>query len=152
MFSLQKLIVYLADPWVEYFGLTFFATFFALVVRLSSRTIVSIQREDWAVGFDLAQTAIFAILADGSASAVHLIAQGHLALEDPVVKKLTVLPILLLCMVVGLFTMSLVVRKYGWETPPGVGLEPKLNWKGALLPAPVGLVYLVVLVKWVRVS
>jgi hypothetical protein len=152
MFSLQNLIGYLADPWVEYFGLTFFATGFSLVTRVSSRPVVSIQREDWAVGFDLAQTAIFAILADATAETVHSIARGQFHPETRVEMKLVVLPFLLLCMVGLLFLAALIVRKYGWETPPGKGREPRLNRIGVSIPIPLGLLYMTLLVKWVRIS
>src|SRR5690348_13112914 len=61
MFSLQTLVHFLENPWYKYGFLSLCATAISLIVKLCSRRKTEVTREDWAVGFDLAQVAIFAI-------------------------------------------------------------------------------------------
>jgi hypothetical protein len=149
MFPLLTWVRYLVDPWVEYGALTFFATVFSLVVKVSLRRQANMEREDWAIGLDLAQTAIFAMLANTTVEAIHTFAAGGPLPNQAAVAKLLVFPYLLLFLFLVLLSCSIAVRRYGWE-PSRSGQPAKLNWFGTLGPIPVGLVYMLILIKWVR--
>jgi hypothetical protein len=141
-------ILVLANPWYKYGFLAFVATFVSLLLKLSSRPdTLKMQLEDWAVGFDLAQVAIFALLTDAVAEVVRaIVVEGKIEFDLATVERLIALPSLLGGMIIFLFFVALLVRKHGWQT---VGAELRLNRGGALGPIPVGLIYLAVCILFI---
>lgn len=141
-------ILVLANPWYKYGFLTFAATFVSLLLKRSSRPdAVPTPLDDWAVGFDLAQVATFAVLTDGVAEVVRaIVVNRQLQFDLATVEKLIALPSLFAAMVVFLFFVALLVRKRGWSP---VGTDLRLNKWGAFGPIPVGLFYLTISIVFI---
>jgi hypothetical protein len=144
----HKWIELLANPWFKYGFLTFVATFVSLLVKFSSRLdAIRMELDDFAVGFDLAQVAIFAVLTDGVAEVVHaIIVEGKEQFDLATVEKLIAIPSVLFAMIVFLFFLTLLVRKHGWKWD---GTQWKLNDWGVFLPVGAGLLYLTAVIVFV---
>lgn len=146
MVSLGKWMWVLESPWFKYCGISFLATIFSLIVKLSSRANVYTRREDWAVGFDLAQVSIFAVLTDGSAGVIRALAAGQREFPSSVVASLIGWTWLLVFMVGLLFVSALLVRGHGWRKS-ATGDE-ELNGWGLYGPLALGIGYMGITVLW----
>lgn len=160
MFSLEGAIHLLENPWIKYGFFTFCATTLSLIIKFSSRRTTKKRAEDWAVGFDLAQVAIFALLTEGTADAVRILVGSQAVIPKQVVERLIFLPIILLCMFIVLMLLALCVRDHGWrntapsrKTTGGAGaaaasLDPELNSFGLVGPLILGVTYLIIPILW----
>lgn len=145
---IHSLIVFMANPWYRYGFLTFIATLVSLIVKLVSRPDgVKTQVEDFAVGLDLAQVAIFTVLSDGVADVVHtIVVEKRRQFDLRVVEHLVAMGPVLAAMIFFLFMTTLFVRKHGWQY---VGREWRLTFLGAFAPLPVGLLYIALAILFV---
>jgi hypothetical protein len=162
--SFDRSIHLLENPWIKYGFFTFCGTALSLVIKFSSRNNTRKRMEDWAVGFDLAQVSIFALLLDGTAEVIRALLVDQATIPKPVVEKLVLLPFVLLFMFGGLVVLALFVRGRGWNYPaatPGAGLsaagaqsrsisdDAELNWFGIIAPLILGIIYLMIPILWV---
>jgi len=138
----------LASSWFKYGLLPCITTGVALLIKFNSRPDARRPaRDDWAVGFDLCQVSVFAILADGVADAVKSVA--HREASPRVSERLAELPWILVGMLLVLILVSFVVRKTGWAMPGGAhGSQPELNLWGVILPLVIGFGYIIGTIVW----
>lgn len=133
----------LLSPQWRYAGLTFVATILSLVVKGSSRPDPRrLDREDWAVGFDLMQVAMFALLGDGAVEVVRASQRGNPALDDALVQFIVSF-VALFFMFLILIVLSVLVRWYGWNVS---GRHAELKTWAILTPLPFGLIYIAICV------
>lgn len=136
----------LTASWFKYGALPFIATGLALLIKFNSRPDTKRSaREDWAVGFDLCQVSVFAILGDGVADAVQDL--SNKGLNKNVTARLADLPWILFGMLGILILVSYIVRKAGWKAA-GSGAAPELNAFGVILPLLIGVVYVICAIMW----
>lgn len=136
----DKVLHFLVSPWYKYIFLSFAATILSLIIRSFSRPSGKPELEDWAVGHDLAQVAMFTLLADGVAEGIEAI-NRHQPLPD----KVILLGPALFFMFFFLLCSVLLVRVYGWEPVTPHLPCPHLK-KGAIFgPIPFGLLCFAVL-------
>lgn len=99
------------------------------------------QKEDLAVGFDLAAIALFFLLVHASSLAVQV---TKTPTDIALLEKSIVMPWILCAFLLGLWIMSTLVRKVGWEA------EGKLmiGW-GLVTPGLFGIACLAFALTWI---
>jgi hypothetical protein len=131
----------------EFLVLPLMAAALGVFVKMVSRndTHASFAKEDVAVGLDLALTAMVTLL-------IYSIKLARMVVDapkDPAVsadlqRRMIEYPWLVAALVFGLWGVSTVVRKLGWEE------RDKLRWgAGIIFPLLYGFVSLVAVVSWI---
>jgi hypothetical protein len=146
---------FLEAPYVKYLLVTLFATLVSIALKKTSRpdSRLKLSKEDWTVGFDFAQIAIFAVFTDGITTWVRAGSQPD-AHPDLALEQIALIAVLLLLGVVGIVVVAVLVRQWGW-TPPGTTtsggkttVTPAELRLGAVIAVDlVGLFYLIVAVE-----
>jgi len=134
----------LANKYFLQFAVPLIAIILSVFLRFVTRSDfhAPFRKEDLAVGFDLAITALLLLVTSSAALAKEL-------LRDPTnqvyFNKSISIPWLILSYVLGIWAVSTLVRKYGWE---GDGrLKP--FW-GICAPGVFGLILLLITVNWIE--
>ncbi|EME0096352.1 hypothetical protein VXI05_004452 [Vibrio parahaemolyticus] len=125
------------------FGVPLLTAILSVFVRCVTRNDnhTAFQKEDLAVGFDLSVTGILVYIT-GSAQLMRNIPVSDRSPE--IVDKITTIPWILLAMVVSVWAMSTIVRKFGWKE------DQKLtNICGIAIPNLFGLFILLLAVNWI---
>jgi di/tricarboxylate transporter len=98
------------------------------------------RKEDWAFGFDLSLAALLFFIVDSAAAVERVVTYPT---QQPNLDKLASTPWVLLAMFLGLWGMSTVVRKAGWED------EGRLRvFGGIVLPNFFGILLLAFAISW----
>ena len=110
--------------------------FLRYVTRNDKR--VAFKKEDLAVGMDLSVTALVIFI-------VHATALAKESQSNPdIATSLTIVPWFIMVFVIGIWAVSTVVRKRGWERAGKLDLF----W-GIIIPDVFGLVALLFVVNWI---
>ncbi len=102
---------------------------------------VSFQKEDLAFGIDLSITALLIFVVSSSSIVKLSLAQGA---PQNIIDKANAIPWILLSVFLGIWAVSTIVRKLGWEQ------DGKLHifW-GISLPNVFGIIVLLFVVSWI---
>jgi len=103
---------------------------------------VSFQKEDLAFGIDLSITALLLFVVSSSTVVQQSLAQGA---TQAVMNKANTIPWILLSVFIGIWAISTIVRKVGWEG------DGKLHvvW-GISVPNIFGILVLLFVVNWIK--
>lgn len=126
------------------FGVPLLTVALSIFVKYVSRNDLhtGFRKEDLAVGLDMAVTALL-IFITGSAQIA-----SKLPIIDPpkeTVDQLASVPWILMAFLIGMWGVSTVVRKLGWEKDDKL----KIFW-GIVVPGLFGLLTLLFAVNWIR--
>lgn len=103
---------------------------------------VSFQKEDFAFGIDLSITALLIFIVSSAGLVQQSIVPG---VSESVIIKVNTIPWILLSVFLGIWAVSTIVRKLGWEG------DGKLHvfW-GISVPDIFGILVLLFVVNWIR--
>lgn len=137
----------LANAYFKDFIIPLLSVFLTIAVKVVSRKdlFMKTTKEDWAIGFDLAVTALILLVSYCSKCAIdiHQTSNPNAELYK---KKLEFLPWILFFYILGLWALSTLVRRYGWEQSQNK--ELKIFW-GVVIPDIVGLLGLLFIVNYI---
>ena len=134
---------FLANKYFLQFMVPIIAIGLSIFLRFVTRSDfhAPFRKEDLAVGFDLAITALLLLVTSSATLAKELI-------NDPTnsayINKSLSVPWLILTYVVGIWGVSTLVRKYGWE-----GDDRLKPFWGIFAPGIFGLILLLTTVNWI---
>lgn len=135
---------FLKDESFLQFGVPLLTVALSIFVKYVSRNDrhTGFRKEDLAVGLDMAVTALL-IFITGSAQ----IASSMPATNPPkeIVEQLASVPWVLMGFLVGMWGISTLVRKLGWEDDDKL----KIFW-GIVVPGLFGLLTLLFAVNWIK--
>jgi len=137
-----------ANPYFKEFIIPLLAVFLTVGVKVVSRkdSFVSLEKDDFAIGFDLIVSSLILLVTYSSKIAIDL----HKGTADNVElcqRKLEYLPWILFFSVFGLWALSTIIRIYGWENNQSKVLK---LWQGIILPTFVGLIALLLTVNFIE--
>ncbi|QUM89687.1 hypothetical protein HWV03_13185 [Moritella sp. 36] len=133
----------LGTPYFLQFGVPLITVGLSIFIKYVTRNDrhPGFKKEDTAVGLDLAVTALL-IFITGSAKLA-----GDLPPVNPpadIVEKLAAVPWILMAFILGIWGVSTLVRKLGWESDDKL----KIFW-GIIVPDIFGLSVLLFVVNWI---
>jgi hypothetical protein len=118
-------------------------------VKVVSRRTLSVNRDDFAVGFDIALGALvlFVVkMVNASRTVIHV---ADAAVRDRFQAQLIAMPWMLLFWIAAFWGMSTVVRQWGWESVGGAQPQSeRLTFVGVGVPIAFGLASLLLAVLW----
>ena len=129
------------NPYIKYFVVTIFATVLSIFVKATSRNDrynIFIKKDDFAVGIEFSVTAL-----------ILLVTEYTSILSNPTIDstsndKIVALPLMLLFLFIGLFSISTLIRKKGWQN------QDELKWStGIIIPGLYGLITLIIVINWI---
>jgi uncharacterized membrane protein YgcG len=136
----------IAEPYFLQFGVPLITVGLSIFLRYVTRNdhYSGFVKEDLAVGLDLAVTALLLFIAASAQVAQSLPTITDTGKAAEMATQLSSVPWLLMSFVVGIWAVSTIVRKLGWES------DGKLNvgW-GIVVPDIFGLVALIFVVNWI---
>ena len=139
------MISLLSNSYVKFFAIPLFTTLLAVFVKMVSRNDKHkfIKKEDFAIGLEIAVTALLLLLSDTLNYASRLrVEKDMIRIQDS--DKLISVCWLILAIVVGLWAVSTLIRKKGWIT------EDEMHWEyGIVIPNVFGLTILIIVVNWI---
>lgn len=141
----------LLNPYFSDFVVPLFSVFLTSGIKIVSRkdNYMSFQREDFAIGFDLLVTSLILIVVFASQTS-YLIYQNQVSNIEELKTKLELFPWIILLFIIGLWSLSTVVRLKGWEQTNN-SINPVLHkfW-GVGLPTVIGIIALLITVKYFK--
>jgi len=137
------MIRFLGHPYFLQFCVPLIAVGASVFLRFVTRSDVhkSFKKEDLAVGLDLSVTALLIFIAAGSKLAQDLAQNPQ---DTVLVAKSTSVPWVLAALIVGIWGVSTIVRKLGWEDDDKL----RVFW-GITVPDVFGLLALLFVVNWI---
>lgn len=132
------------NPYFTYFIVTLLTTGFSIFVKAVSRNDhhIPFKKEDAAVGLELSVTALILLITDSVRFTTEIFKKQETPIPE---NKLILLPWLIFSLVVGLWSISTLVRKKGWAN------QDELNWGcGILIPGAYGLGTLLIVINWIK--
>lgn len=141
----------LLNPYFSDFGIPLLSVLLTMAIKIVSRkdNYMSPQREDFAVGFDLLVTSLILITVFASRAA-YLIANEQTSNKIELTNKLNLLPWVILLFVIGLWSLSTIVRIKGWEINPNNPNPILHKFWGVILPTSIGVIVLLFTVKYFK--
>lgn len=132
----------LCNQYFLQFGVPLIATMLTVFVKYVTRKDGpgSFQREDLAVGFDLSISALMIFIAGQANIAKQLVSKPQ---EQILLEKAANAPWILLAFFVGIWGLSTLVRKVGWNDKNRLS-----GFVGIFLPDTLGIVLLAAAVNW----
>ena len=134
---------FIGDPFFIQFVVPLLTVALSVFLKFVTRNDhhVSFRKEDFAFGIDLAITALLLFVVSSSTVVQQSLQQGA---SQTVISKSHGVPWVLLSVFVGIWAVSTIVRKLGWET------EGRLHlfW-GIVLPNTFGIIVLLFVVNWI---
>jgi uncharacterized membrane protein YgcG len=101
-----------------------------------------LRKEDFAIGLETMIAAILLLISDTLKYASSMSNEEIQLINN---KKILILPWVLLCCLIGLWGISTLIRKKGWNG------EDNMNWWwGIILPNILGLSILIFAVNWIN--
>lgn len=137
----------LANPIFKDFFIPLVSVFLTIAVKVVSRkdSFMETTRDDFAIGFDLAVTSLILLVLYASRIAVEV--NENISPKISVYKlKLEYVPWLLCCFIFGLWALSTIVRRFGWEQNQTKVLK---MWWGVMFPNILGLTALLFIVNYI---
>lgn len=134
---------FLANEFFLQFGVPLIAVGLSMFVKLVSRNDIHtpFRKEDLAVGLDLAVTALLLFVTASSTIASDLLKQPT---NTALTEKAQSVPWIMAAYLVGIWGVSTIVRKFGWEDEDKL----KVSW-GIIAPGIFGLLTLFLTVRWI---
>lgn len=145
MLPIGMIISFLSNNYVKFFAIPLLTTLLAVFVKMVSRNDkdVFIKKEDFAIGLDISVTALLLLLTDTLNYASRLATEKD-AIRMHDTEKLISVSWLMVIFVVGLWGMSTLIRKKGWNNPD------EMHWGyGIIVPNIFGLTTLIFVVNWI---
>jgi len=137
----------LLNPYFKEFVIPLLAVFLTIGVKVVSRkdAYMGLEREDFAIGFDLIVSSLILLVTYSSKIAADL-HSGQATNPEMCNEKLEYLPWILFFSVFGLWGLSTMVRAFGWENN-----QNKLRlWPGIVIPTALGLFALLLTVNFIE--
>jgi di/tricarboxylate transporter len=134
----------LADPLFTQFGLPLITVILSVFLKFVTRNDqhTSFQKEDLAFGIDLSITALLLFIA----SCPNIVKQSTMpSVSEAVIGKVNSIPWILLSVMVGIWGVSTLIRKLGWEEAGKL----HIIW-GISIPNIFGIFVLLFVVYWIR--
>ncbi|EJC6746747.1 hypothetical protein QTG64_004289 [Vibrio vulnificus] len=134
---------FIIHPYFLNFGVPLITAVLSVFIKCVTRNDnhTSFRKEDLAVGLDLSVTGVL-IYITGS---VQLARSVPVSDRTPdIVEKITIMPWILLAMMVGMWGVSTIVRKFGWASDQELTIIC-----GMIVPNVFGLAILLLAVNWV---
>ena len=134
----------LGTPYLLYFGVPLITVCLSVFIKYVSRNDKhsGFKKEDTAVGLDLAVTALLIFITESTQLA------RSLPVNNPpqnIINKLSSVPWILMAYLVGIWGVSTLIRKRGWEE------DNKLEMiYGIIIPNFFGIVTLLFVVNWIE--
>lgn len=131
---------FLEDPYFLQFGVPLITVGLSIFIKYVTRNDrhSGFRKEDLAVGLDLAVTALLIFITASTQLA------KNAAQSNQITEQLASVPWILMAFLVGIWGISTVVRKLGWES------DDKLKWGwGIVFPGSFGLFTLLFVVNWI---
>ncbi|MFH1217967.1 MAG: hypothetical protein V1706_15855 [Pseudomonadota bacterium] len=137
-------MIVLGDEYFLQFGVPLITVTLTIFVKYVSRNDrhSGFRKEDLAVGLDMSVTALLIFITGSAGIASSLPANNP---PPDVVEKLTSVPWVLMGFVIGMWGISTLVRKLGWEDDDKL----KVFW-GIIVPGLFGLLTLLFAVNWIK--
>lgn len=140
------MIELLSNTYFKFFVIPLVTTLLAVFVKIVSRNdkFSAVKKEDFAIGLEIAITAILLLISDTLKYATKL--QSTPSNEQILANdKLISVPWILLVFIIGLWGISTLIRKMGWKT------EDDMHWWwGIIFPNIFGLLSLIFVVSWIN--
>jgi hypothetical protein len=138
----------LANSCFKDFAIPLISVFLTIAIKVVSRkdTFMEATKDDFAIGFDLAVTALILLVSYASKIAVDVHANTSTNIEA-YKKKLEFVPWLLFFFTLGLWALSTLVRRFGWEQ--GANKTLKTSW-GVVIPDIIGMSALLFIVNYIE--
>lgn len=139
------MIEILSNSYFKFFVIPLVTTLLAVFVKIVSRNdkFSSVKKEDFAIGLEIAITAILLLISYTLNYASDL-KQSTSPIPTLDNSKLVSVPWILLMFFIGLWGISTLVRKMGWKSE-----EDMHWWWGIILPNLFGLISLIFVVNWI---
>lgn len=136
-------MIFLGNEIFLQFGVPLITVALSIFVKYVSRNDrhSGFRKEDLAVGLDMSVTALLIFITGSAHIASSLPANNP---PDEVVQQLASVPWILMGFVIGIWGVSTVVRKSGWEDDDKL----KISW-GIIAPGLFGLLTLLFAVNWI---
>lgn len=141
---MNKLI---SDPLFVNFIIPMITVALGIFIRYVSRNDghKQISKDDFAFGFNISITALILFLTSASKLAQQLGNSQSQLPQQTIQAKLAEFPYIALAIVIGLWGLSTVVRKVGWESDGKLKLV-----LGIIIPDIVGIAFLLFVVGWIN--
>ncbi|EGQ8029030.1 hypothetical protein ACCH70_004402 [Vibrio vulnificus] len=133
----------LGNPYFIQFGVPLITVGLSIFIKYVTRNDrhSGFKKEDVAVGLDLAVTALLIFITGSSQLTASLPADNP---PVEMVNKLASVPWIIMAFIIGIWGMSTLVRKLGWESDDKL----KVFW-GIVVPDVFGLAVLLFVVNWI---
>ena len=138
------MIKILTSTFFTYFIVTLITTVFSVFVKSVSRNDShrSLKNEDFAIGLELSVTALILFIADSVAYTQKiLLTESTLSAEY----KIIVIPWIIFLFIFGIWIISTLIRKKGWESENKLKIIP-----GIIIPNLFGFLALIFVVYWIN--
>lgn len=133
---------FLAQPYFIEFVVPLIAVGLSIFLKYVTRNdkYKGFRKEDLAVGLDLAVSSLLVFITSSAQLAVQIQSAPDLAKND----VLAGAPWMIAAFFIGLWGVSTIVRKLGWED------DEKLHlWWGIVVPNVFGIILLLIVVNWI---
>ena len=133
------------NPYFKYFVVTIITTLFSVFVKAVSRNDrhIPFKKEDLAVGLELSVTALILLVTDSVKYTSDILSKTSVDITTD--NRIIALPWLLFFLLVGLWSISTLIRKKGWKS------QDELTWAaGIIIPGFYGLITLIIVINWIK--
>lgn len=134
----------LLNPYFLNFFVPLVSTFVTVFVKVVSRNdrFTTFKKEDFAIGIDLSITALILFITQSVRTCILFVSQP--VSNESIQNKVALIPWVIITFLFGIWTVSTLIRKLGWEN------EDKLNlfW-GIIIPYVFGFISLFFVVNWI---
>ena len=137
------MIALLSNNYFKFFVIPLFTTLFAVFVKIVSRNdkFTAFKKEDFAIGLEIAVTAVLLYISDTlNYASRNKAVNPNSAIQNN--DKLISVPWILLAFLIGIWGISTLVRKAGWN-----GEEDMHWWWGIIVPDCFGIISLIYVVN-----
>ena len=140
--AVKELII---NPYFKYFIVTLITTALSIFVKVVSRNdrYVPFKKEDLAVGMEISVTGLILFITSCVDYTKALLTQ--LKSQTNIEEKYMQIPWVIFALLLGLWSMSTLIRKKGWTGPETLHI-----WYGIILPDLYGLITLIFVVNWIK--
>jgi hypothetical protein len=140
------MIELLSNKYFQFFVIPLLTTLLTVFVKIVSRNdrFSSVKKEDFAIGMEIAITAILLLTSDTLKYASSINKELN-NIQSLSYNKLLTVPWILIVFFIGLWGISTLIRKLGWKS------EDDMHWWwGIILPNIFGLISLIFVVNWIN--
>lgn len=133
----------LSSKYFQFFTIPLLTTLLSVFVRIVSRNdkFSIVKKEDFAIGLEIFVTAILLLASDTLKYVSNREAVPEVLLQN----RLFVVPWIMLGLLIGLWSISTLIRKLGWKNGENMNW-----WWGIICPNIFGLITLILVVNWIN--